>query len=194
MSKFLIFTFKKQKAHQLKRILLKEATTGKLQDSLIFHDIYTVHQDFKRHLKSINSVNALLTGFKTCQCVLGRKCAELSVWGVSVKSYHTLILSEACECLCVFLNIWLNRLLPACLHTGMLKEVRNLHSGTFWRWSMRQLQTPICRTPTGEQSVWAGRLKMVTISNLEEFKELSMRGAEIWSGTQKKREHNPTWE
>lgn len=44
---------------------------------------------------------------------------------------------------------------------------------------MRQLQAPICRTPTGEQRGWAGRLKIVTISNLKEFKELSMRRTKI---------------
>lgn len=48
-----------------------------------------------------------MTGFNIQQCVLGRKCAGLSVWGVSVKSYHILILSEAWDgsyerlCVCV---------------------------------------------------------------------------------------------
>ena len=63
------------------------------------------------------------------------------------------------------------------MHTGMMRELRGLHSGTFWRLAMRQLQAPISRTTIGEQKGWAGRLEMVTISNLEEFKELCMRGA-----------------
>lgn len=57
---------------------------------------------------------------------------------------------------------------------------------------MRQLQAPICRTPTGEQRGWAGRLKIVTISNLKEFKELSIRGTKILSGKQKKKAKIPT--
>lgn len=158
------------------------------------------HQGSKLQLKSTaNSVNARTWLVDVLQdSTLTSACLRESVCGVSVKSYHTLILSDdwtgSCVCLCVFLNIWLSRLLHSCLHIGMLKEVRNLHSATFWRWSMRQLQAPICRTPTGEQRGWAGRLKIVTISNLKEFKELSMRRTKIWSEKQKKKENILTWE
>ena len=71
------------------------------------------------------------------------------------------------------------------MYAGMMREVKSHRSGTFWRLSMRQLQAPICRTPSGEQRGRAGQFeKMVAICSME---ELLSRGAAIRSG---KRDEN----